>query len=202
MMSEQDRTLDAVRSELRTVGGPFARHADDALTNIDDLAEWLADATRAMKAGEFVLAAMEDAAPNTLYLYLNEFAYNPDSWFVSALAFVWSSRDPDDIEVSELFDGVVGHEAGDVRIRRFTLAGMESLQACFAEHLATAAPSQVSAAEEFVMASVLDTVSRALTLAGDLDIRVALSRSDEPRIALWQFGSSGWSREVHVEGEE
>jgi len=104
--------------------------------------------------------------------------------------------------VSELFDAVVGQEVGDVRITRFTLTGMESLQACFAEHLATASPSQVAAAEELVMASVVDAVDHALTLAGHLGVRVALSRSDEPRIALWQRGPSEWSREVHVEGIE
>lgn len=199
MTSERDRGLGAARSRLRTAGGPFAHHADEALTNVDDLAEWLADATRAMKAGELVLPPMEDDTPDTLYLNLNEFAFNPDTWFLSALAFAWSSRDTDEIEVSEIFDAVVGHEVGDVRVKDFTLKGMESLQASFAEHLATAAPSQVASAEDLVMEIVLDAADRALTLAGDLRVRVALSRSDEPRIAAWQCDPSGWSCEVHVE---
>jgi len=84
MTSKHDETLDAAKSELRTAGGPFASHADAAVTNIEDLAVWLAEATRAMKAGEFVLPAMGDGASDTLYLSLNEFAWNPDSWFVSA----------------------------------------------------------------------------------------------------------------------
>jgi hypothetical protein len=196
MTSEFGKSLDAAKSELRTAGGPFAPNAGEEFTNVNDLAEWLAEATRKMNAGEFVLPAMEDDAPNTLYISLNEFEINPDRWFVGAQAFLWSPEGFDDIEFSELFDSVVGHEVADVRITEFALTGMEPLQACFAEHLATAARSQNAAAEEFVVASVFHAVDRALALAGDLGVRIALSRSDEERIALWQYVSEGWSGEV------
>jgi len=202
MATDDDNALESARSALNAAGGPFAVHSADALTGIDDFAEWLASASAAVKAGDFVIPAMGDSAPDTLFLDLNEFAYNPDEWFLSALAYAWESRDPDDIEVSEFFDATVGHEVGDVRSGHFTLTGLESMQECFAEHLETADESEVALAEEFVITTVFDGVDRALSLAGDLGLRIALSRSEEPRIALWQFGESGWSREVLVEDED
>ena len=92
---------------------------------------------------------------------------------------------------------------GDLRTKSFTLTGMESLQGVFAEHLGTAARSEVAAAEEMVIAAVFDLVDSALALAGDLDFRVALSRSDEPRVALWRYEpAAGWSCEIHRERAE
>jgi hypothetical protein len=136
---------------------------------------------------------------DTVYLSLNDVVFNPQEWFLAALAYSWTGRDPDDVEMSDIFDEAVGSEVGDVDRPSFALSGMAQVQRLFADNLATASDEATSAAETFVFAAVLKLVEAALGLAGDIGLRVALSSGDTDRVAVWNHQpEAGRSRTFHV----
>lgn len=189
-------TLDKVRArtaeELIGGGGPCADYADLELTGADALAGWVGECAGKIARAEFVIPPM-DGTPDTLFLSLNDVVWNPDGWFLSPMAYAWADRG-DEVEVGELFDGVVGHEVGDVQAPAFALQGLEPLQRVIADAV------DGELAGRWVVASVMALVHEALQRAPDIHLRVALSRSDEPLVALWEHEGGALSCVVHAEG--
>jgi hypothetical protein len=179
------------RERAREDGGAAA-FADAAFTGADALADWLRDCAGKLERREFVLPSLEDE-PDTLQLWLNDVAFNTDRWFLAPIAFAWASRDAD-LQFSGLLDGVVGHEAGDIKTSDFTLTGLEDFQA-----LMSPEDADIEVASMLVVGLAMELVDRALALTGALGIRVALVCSEEPTIGLWEHDGDGWVASVHTE---
>jgi hypothetical protein len=184
--------LARTRTDLVRTGGAAADFADVTFTGAEELAGWLRDCADKVRRQDFVLRSMEDS-PDTLYLSLIDVSFNFESWYVAPLGFAWEGRG-EDIELDELFDGVVGHEAGDVGAHNFTFTGLERLQEAMAES------DDNDVAGRFVVLAAMGLVDHALRLAGDLGVRVALSRSNEPLIGLWVHDGGTWRATVHADG--
>lgn len=186
------------RTNLQRDGGPLAAFADTEPTGVDELATWLTTCAAAVRAGDFLLPAMEEDT-NTLYLWLNEVTANLDRWFLSAFGYAWPGGEPGEDSGAQVDDdprtALAGWESGDVTGEGFALTGMEVLQDAMAQQ---ANGDAVGAAGRFVVASAMALVDRALARTGDLAVRVALSRSEEPLVALWTAdGTDRYDVEVH-----
>ncbi len=180
-----------MRTRMRGETEPWASHADLTFSGADTLADWLQHCAALIRRGEFVIPPM-GGVPDTLYLWLNDAAFNPDRWFLAPFAFAWTGR-PDPSPTDDLRDDVLGSEVGDVKTEAYTLVGMEALQRTFADDVGPAH------AGRFVTASAMALVDDALPLAGDLGLRVGLSCSEEQVVALWTRGEDSWHAVVHVD---
>ena len=187
-----DVTVSRLRDVVRDAGGIGADYAESDFSHESELAAWLRSCAEKLLEGDFVSAPMVQG-PDTLYLALNEIAFNPAEWHFVPMAFAHANR-TEEIEISEEFDSLVGHEAADIKSQRAILKGLEGLQGAMLQGAAIQRPT-----DQLVVALAMALVDRALALAGDIGVRVALSRSDEPVIALWEHSSKGWHGVIHDE---
>jgi hypothetical protein len=150
----------------------------------EDVGRWLRDATEAALRRNFVLA--QDDTPETLYLWMNDFPFNTDRWFLAPFGmgperpahggFDWR-------------DALIGDEIGSgLRIPNFVLTGMEPARAWFARPGGAAAP-EWQAIVDVVLMAAFDLVARGLRHTGDLPVRIAMSCSEDWRVCVWNAGT-------------
>lgn len=153
------------------------------------VAAWLDNAAGAAVRREFVLA--DDGEPQTLYLWMNDFAFNLDEWFLTS-----SAAGPEGPAEDQFAwrDALIGEEIGSgLRVPALTLTGMEHVQAWFDR---PADASQRSAVEDVVLMAAFDLVARSLPRSSDVPFRVAMSRGEEWRVCTWD--NAGAAAQVHT----
>ncbi|MCW3101377.1 MAG: hypothetical protein JWL77_6995 [Chthonomonadaceae bacterium] len=186
-VSSLDVELDAARKRVASVAPDLA-----VLTFENDSSEvagWLDAAAVAASNRQFVLA--DDAQPETLYLWMNDFKFNLDRWFLTAFAN-GPAREPRN--EFDWRDALIGDEIGSgLRVPDLTLRGMENVQEWFR---APADDSLATAVEELVLLSAFNLVAGNLPQTSQVPYRVAMSRSEEWRVCRW--GSSGAPAYVHT----
>lgn len=175
---------------LSVARGRLAEHVPDlAQVSFDNepaqVAHWLDTAAQAALAREYVVSISDDE-PACLYLWLNEFTIHSE-WSLSAMAR-GPAVAPED--AYDWLDRFIGEEIGDLRVPRLSLSGMGDVQAWFVDDRA-AKPAARGALEEVVLLAAFDLVGRSLQHAPAVQLQVAVSRGDEPRLCLWERPDAG-----------
>jgi hypothetical protein len=149
----------------------------------EEVGRWLSDAAAAAFRGDFVLA--QDDKPATLYLWMNDFPFNTNRWFLVAFAAGPERPAHDEFDWR---DALIGDEiGGGLRVPDFLLTGMEPAKAWFTGQ--GAAPPEWSAIVDVVLMAAFDLVARSLPHAGNLELRIAMSCSEDWRVCVWNAGT-------------
>ncbi len=171
-----DLELAAARQRLADMA------ADVAQVDFDmdprEVATWLDTAGGAATRREFVLP--EDDEPETLYLWMNDFEFNFDRWFLTPFAM-----GPERAAEGEYDwrDALIGDEIGSgLRVTDLTLTGMEPVQEWFKQQ---AAGPERSAVADVVLLAAFELIARSLPNTKDVPFRVAMSRGEEWRVCTW-----------------
>lgn len=185
--------LAEARELLRVEGGPFAGHHADVLTNQDELVEWAKRCGAAAAARDGTGAFLERHAHrelDTIYMWMPEFTINEDLYLDSRGCSHQESKGG----YGDPWDSVVGDDFMTLSTREVGLKGLEALIMAIQPLVPEARMArEVAVAEEVVLCVVWQAVDSALRECGDLGMRVAVSRGEEPRIAYWDFvEGEGW----------
>jgi hypothetical protein len=166
------------------------------MTNVAQLESWLVDAAQCAADARYVVPPREPRPADTLYLWLNGYALNPDRWFLDPMAADHTRLDK---QFPAPWSNRIGDQLGDLKFATFTVEGLEPLQEAFTLHGDDWDDPGFGAAARAVFAMVCAGVDEALRRAGELGLRVALSHGSEPRVVTWEHDAeSGWSSEAHT----
>lgn len=180
--------------KLRESGSLHAPSLEARVSNVDDMVDYLRETARKVSAGgEHIFGSRhEGRVPDTIYLWLNEFVFNPNAAYVAASCA--DSLDHSDA-LGAPWDNRLGFPLGDIMRARFTLAGLEPLLERFEEQGCEPEIPGQGPAERAVIALVCAAVSESLSRIGDLGFRLGLSRGDEPRVIIWEWDGHDWTSE-------
>jgi hypothetical protein len=97
-------------------------------TDPKEVGRWLRDAAAAALRGDFVLARIDK--PETLYLWMNDFPFNTNRWFLAASGMGPERPAHDEFDGRDALigDGI----GGGLRVTDLSLTGMEPAKAWLA----------------------------------------------------------------------